>query len=73
MPKPFKGMKFPKALIEKAEFAARHLYPDCSNVVTLMCVVANAWAKEKGVKTVGHHRWSHDGPCESGCYYETTD
>lgn len=22
-------------------------------------------------KVVGHHRRSHDGPCEEGCYYET--
>jgi hypothetical protein len=30
----------------------------------------------KGVTRVtvcsGHHRKSHDGPCEPGCYYETT-
>ena len=24
-------------------------------------------------RTVGHHRHSHDGPCEDGCYYETTE
>jgi hypothetical protein len=21
---------------------------------------------------IGHHRFSHDGPCPEGCYYETT-
>jgi len=24
-------------------------------------------------KPTGHHRISHDGPCEEGCYYETYD
>jgi hypothetical protein len=22
-------------------------------------------------RKVGHHKQSHDGPCEPGCYYET--